>query len=56
MVTIGNGICVVESLNDDKLYCRPPEDQPQAVTASGGYSNALPMVKVGNGYMTIKSP
>ncbi len=42
-VTIGTGVCLVESLNEDKLYCVPPEDQPAA--ANGAYAS-LPMVKV----------
>ena len=46
IVKIGSEFCAVESLNRDKLYCRPPENQPQAVSPSGGYSAALPMVEV----------
>ncbi len=45
-VEIGVGKCVVESLNVDKLYCQPPPDQPNAINAGGGYSAALPNVKV----------
>ena len=43
VVKIGKEFCVVESLNPDKLYCRPPEDQPES--ANGGFSN-LPLVEV----------
>ncbi len=46
LVTIGQDVCVVESVNADKLFCRPPEDQPQPENPGGGYSTALPAVRV----------